>query len=713
MRRLLVALVLLLAGAPALADDLRPVQVQITEREPGLFLVQWRVPRLPALRGLPEPVLPDEYRPEGERSVTEQPGGWLLRQAYRGPDLAGRTVGIRYPLYNPSLTTLFKVELLSGERFVRALPPEEESWQVPEASVGIWLSALSHANTAVLAGARHGVELGAHLLFALALILLGGAKRVLRSATAFAVGQLAAIGATTLFGRTFDPLAAEACVALAVVFLAREAFRGSGSARRTIGLAAGAGLFHGLALAGETWGELVVRVAGMDAILLLLVAAGLGLRRLIAQPAERLRPLAITLVGGFAVAVTLSASFDREVPATVEAKSSQLPGLLSGSDRAGASAPGSERLAAAVAAPVQSFLSVEPFEVRHEVLVQLREFTEELDLGSEHLEVEDQADVIRRIEEWAAARTQLTLDGDTSPGLLERSGFLVAETTGVLPRTEAVREFVSEALVGLTFVHLTAGIPEELALTWTGARFTGGIPTTIVDPESTRATVLTAEAPVMRWTNELMEDPILKVSGVAVEPTRVPVPVGSVALLALTVLLLVCSRSSVRFAASRVALAAACLVAPFAPLSVTLPGTFTGGVSQADGRRVLAGVLPNVYRAFEFREETAVYDRLAIAVTGDTLAEVYLQNRRALELEERGGARARVEAVEVIEAGEPQSLPDGGFELRAAWTVGGSVTHFGHRHFRQNRYDADVTLVPADGLWKIRSIDVIEQERVR
>jgi hypothetical protein len=41
------------------------------------------------------------------------------------------------------------------------------------------------------------------------------------------------------------------------------------------------------------------------------------------------------------------------------------------------------------------------------------------------------------------------------------------------------------------------------------------------------------------------------------------------------------------------------------------------------------------------------------------------------------------------------------------------VTHFGHRHFRQNRYDARVGIVPVEGTWKIRSIEVLEQERLR
>jgi len=41
------------------------------------------------------------------------------------------------------------------------------------------------------------------------------------------------------------------------------------------------------------------------------------------------------------------------------------------------------------------------------------------------------------------------------------------------------------------------------------------------------------------------------------------------------------------------------------------------------------------------------------------------------------------------------------------------VTHFGHRHFRQNRYDARLAIVPVEGTWKIRSIEILEQDRLK
>jgi hypothetical protein len=173
------------------------------------------------------------------------------------------------------------------------------------------------------------------------------------------------------------------------------------------------------------------------------------------------------------------------------------------------------------------------------------------------------------------------------------------------------------------------------------------------------------------------------------------------------------SRRTTSFAAARITLAVAFAFTPLAQVSITLPASFGGVTSEHQARRVLASVLPNVYRAFEFREEGAAFDRLAVAVTGPTLTDIYIEHQRAMVMEERGGARARVDAVEVTEVRSVETREGGGFDAEASWTVGGTVTHFGHRHFRQNRYDTRVAVVPVDGTWKIESIEILEQERVR
>jgi hypothetical protein len=160
-------------------------------------------------------------------------------------------------------------------------------------------------------------------------------------------------------------------------------------------------------------------------------------------------------------------------------------------------------------------------------------------------------------------------------------------------------------------------------------------------------------------------------------------------------------------------LAVALLLGPVGAVAVAPPWSVSATPGTSKAKRVLARILPNVYRALEFREESAVFDRLALSVTGETLTEVYLDHRKVLEMEERGGARARVEAVEVLEVDSIEAEGAGGFSARAVWTVGGTVTHFGHRHFRQNRYDARVVAVPDEGIWKLQSIELLDEQRLR
>ena len=160
-------------------------------------------------------------------------------------------------------------------------------------------------------------------------------------------------------------------------------------------------------------------------------------------------------------------------------------------------------------------------------------------------------------------------------------------------------------------------------------------------------------------------------------------------------------------------LVVAVILGPFGNLAIALPGLIGSEPSASQAKRILGRVLPNIYQAFEFREESAVFDRLSMAVTGATLTEIYLEHRKVLAMEERGGAQARVEAVEVIDLNSVEPESSGSFSARAIWIVGGTVTHFGHRHFRQNRYDARVFLTPDDDIWKIQGIEVFDEQRLR
>ena len=434
--------------------------------------------------------------------------------------------------------------------------------------------------------------------------------------------------------------------------------------------------------------------------------------------ATSMRRLAAYGVGatGIALAVVLAVA-GGGAGAGVAASSLMVPATPA--VNAGAGVARSQRVAPATPdAPVQSFLAIEPFEIRHEVMLRLAGLTDLLGLDPHTTLAVEAQDALREgLAAWVLDNTSVQAEGVELEALLRRADFMRVDPTGALPRPQPVPEAVGEAVVGVVVAYSTAGMPGTVSMAWTPFPVAMKmIPTTVIDPEAVSSQTLSAAEPALIWNNTLGEDPIPTVAAIAVEPRRLPLPWLSLPLLALAAILLVAAlrgrRPVATLATARVLVALACVVGPLARSAVALPGSAGRTPSEREARRILAGLLPNIYRALEFRDEAVIYDRLAVSVTGETLRDVYLEQRRALEIEERGGAQARVEAVEVLAAGDIEAR-DRGFGLRATWTVGGMVTHFGHRHFRQNRYQAWFEILPVNDTWKIRSLEILEQERVR
>nr|MBM1003547.1 hypothetical protein [Desulfofustis sp. PB-SRB1] len=137
------------------------------------------------------------------------------------------------------------------------------------------------------------------------------------------------------------------------------------------------------------------------------------------------------------------------------------------------------------------------------------------------------------------------------------------------------------------------------------------------------------------------------------------------------------------------------------------------GMDEKERAQLVLALLKNVYRAFDFRDEEDVYDKLAVSVSGDLLTNIYLQSRTSLEIEQAGGAQASVKQIDIIEtsARESEKL-SGALDVRAQWSATGTVGHWGHVHTRQNLYDAILTIAVEDGNWKINRLEVLEEKRV-
>jgi mannose-6-phosphate isomerase-like protein (cupin superfamily) len=202
----------------------------------------------------------------------------------------------------------------------------------------------------------------------------------------------------------------------------------------------------------------------------------------------------------------------------------------------------------------------------------------------------------------------------------------------------------------------------------------------------------------------------IKLSGI-----HVKVPVLSVSLLiiaAVTLPSILARRRLVFLCVPALLIVGALALFPVGRADIRNPFASEPVPEAEEASSILVRLLTNTYRAFLFKDEDKIYDYLAISVTGDQLANVYLQNRRVLQVREANSETLWVDDVEVTRVNSLSRGKDGGFAIHAQWRVAGAVRHWGHEHYRRNLYEAIVTIVPVEAAWKIRHLEIIEEKRL-
>jgi len=369
--------------------------------------------------------------------------------------------------------------------------------------------------------------------------------------------------------------------------------------------------------------------------------------------------------------------------------------------------------------PISAFLYVESFEVRKEIVIRPKDLEQWVDLGLEGrdvIPVDEQEELKARVIEFLEQRNPVTINGRPAEGFLDRAHFIyrTLRTSGVVNPPRDLD--VTSATLGVIWVYPTESLPDSAAMTW--ELFDDRIPRipgAVTDEAGALPYFLTEDDNVLGWQNFLTNPTVPGLVPVEAPPTgdRIPALFLLVMAIAGLVLVVVLSSRSIRAGTGiprwglPVGLVLLLAIAVSAPLV-----TRSGKLSEDETRTVVSGLLLNVYKAFDYRQESAIYDALARTTSGDLLTDVYLETRRSLELANQGGARAKVRTLEVTEATNEPVDGSGSFRSRASWNVHGSVGHWGHVHQRVNRYDAELQVEVVDGAWKITQLDVFQEERL-
>lgn len=374
--------------------------------------------------------------------------------------------------------------------------------------------------------------------------------------------------------------------------------------------------------------------------------------------------------------------------------------------------------------PISAFLYVEHFEVRKEIIIRPKDLQSWVDLGLENMAripIQKQPEIKRIAAEFLAAKNPLAIDGREVEGKLDRIHFIrrTLRRTGVIDPPEELD--VTSATLGVIFVYSIPELPQEVSMNW--QLFTPKlqeIPAATADEVGGLPTRLTPNDPVLRWQNFLTDPqvpamltipPLPETPSITIPIVSVVFGVGFLGIAAIGL----CRRG--RCAGKRALVACIvsvlCAVAtlPFAHASITNPLASRRTLTREQKDEILTSLLQNTYRAFDRREESLVYDRLAMSVSGDLLTEVYLQTRRGMELEGQGGARVKVDGVDFLAIDAGTETESGGYIRRVRWSVRGSVGHWGHTHRRTTHYEADFRIEPREASWKITQMELLDQQR--
>lgn len=400
---------------------------------------------------------------------------------------------------------------------------------------------------------------------------------------------------------------------------------------------------------------------------------------------------------------------------------------------------------------VYSFLYIEEFEVRHEILMPLLTLEKFLPVVRDDdgmFTVPEQDESRSAVAEMFRHANPLEINGTTRRPQLERCEFYGLDFRDFAVAAEPRSIPVSSARVGIIQSYPLSDVPRQLTLTWDLFHASLYAVSMVVfdgDHVSRHTLSRLGRKNQFAWSSESHRAPEPPAAIPAQLPKRSQISVPLVLLALLVVIMAVGIRNGIRrkmgnrvlphtetrntelnnaaqtFRSIRrwqiVVLTAVIVIAiPWGRIAIPMGSIPVISDNTADD--VFLNLHQQVYAAFAYRSESQVYDALEASTAGDFLQTAYLQIQSGLKMQEQGGAVARIREVTMIDnrrLASPRLPPDfhpQGFVYRCCWHVAGTVEHWGHVHERVNQYEAVFRVEPVHGCWKLTDMEMLDEQQL-
>lgn len=312
LRAVLVAVLWCGLAVSAVADEIRPGYLELTQTAPAEWRMVWKAPIQGGLASHTEPSLPEACR-QSEPSRELVDAAMVSVWTVTCPNgLEGENVGLT-GLDTKLTDALLRIAPLGRRVQVERLTPDR-----PTAEVLARPDRWQVARTYLQLGVEHIVLGFDHLLFVLSLVLLlRGVWTMAKTVTAFTVAHSLTLVGTTLGWMSLPSAPVESAIALSIVFLAVEIVKSRPGEQRlserfpwvvafTFGLLHGFGFASALGEIGMPEGETLMALftfnVGVEIGQLLIVAGALGVLALIRRFAQTMmRPIQVTAAYGVGI----------------------------------------------------------------------------------------------------------------------------------------------------------------------------------------------------------------------------------------------------------------------------------------------------------------------------------------------------------------------------------------------------------------------------
>jgi len=381
---------------------------------------------------------------------------------------------------------------------------------------------------------------------------------------------------------------------------------------------------------------------------------------------------------------------------------------------------------------VYSFIYITDREVRHEVLIPLATLAALIDIDRKDqsfLEVDEQAGAAEKVKAFFGAGNPVTIDGIEVKPVFDRVDFYGLDLSDFAVRPEKRKVSMASGRVGVIMSYSAKSRPTEVSVEWNllsnTIREVDSVVIAYQKVDKTKFSKFLSEN-VYRWTapDRPPLPAITELSGTIdwqkYKPT-LTVSWATIGLWAVAASLLMCGLFFAKSVWLYLALACAGLIGSYFVSDIAVatydhpwrqPKQFQ--ISDEEAADVFGRLHANIFRAFDYVDESDVYQALAKSVDGDLLRDLYLQVNSSLRDQEQGGSVAVIEKVELVDGNllpvsEARQQSAISFGYKANWTLAGTIEHWGHIHERTNRYQARflVELLEAEngtGGWKITNI---------